>query len=185
MSFPYGLLHHTLYDYINFVKFNKNTKNIKILNQHSGAHAHLPDNHIRKMYSIFGIDSGNPLSFPEYLKNISNANFVISTEGDRCDCYRHYECIGLDAIPVSNITQNGYIDIFEQNMIFSNAEEMINMVINNNVHNNYIPPNKDILTVSFWKNKIKNRIHELKISSHPPPVIHPKIQPLKFKLHFL
>jgi hypothetical protein len=50
--------------------------------------------------------------------NILKSEFVISTLGDRDDYYRHYECI------VSNIN-DGYKDIFEENMVYSNANEMI------------------------------------------------------------
>jgi hypothetical protein len=155
MAFPYGILHHNLTDYVNFVKLNDThkSKHLKILNMFSSTHGHLPDNHIRKKHNIFGKNSGSLLPYSNYLENISNAEFVISTSGDRDDCYRHYECIGLNAIPVSNI-QNGYIDIFEENMIYSNPEEMINMINNKIVNYTYKPPNRDILTVFYWLEKI-------------------------------
>ena len=59
MAFPYGILHHKIHDYINFVKSSdsKLIKYIRILNQCSVAHPHLPDNHIRKVYDIFGINT--------------------------------------------------------------------------------------------------------------------------------
>jgi hypothetical protein len=164
MAIPYGLLHHYLKYYIGFVKSYDNNigKSIKILNQSSSIHNHLPENHIRKLYDIFGKNSGPHLNYKDYLKNISNAEFVISTSGDRDDCYRHYECIGLNAIPVSNI-KDGYKDIFEENMIYSNPQEMINMINNKIVNYNYYNPNKDILTVQYWIEKINKKINELKI----------------------
>ena len=163
MAFPYGILHHNIKDYINFVKshYSNIEKNTKILNQCSGTHPHLPDNHIRKVYDIFGINSGPKLNYNEFLNNIAMSEFVISTAGDREDCYRHYECIGLKAIPVSNIN-DGYKDIFEENMVYSNAEEMINMIINNTVNYNYKKPNRDILTISYWVYKINEKINLLK-----------------------
>ena len=164
MAFPLGICQHKINDYISFIKSNNiNTdKNIKILNQHANAHYHLPDNHIRKVYDIFGKDSGKgQVSYTEFLINILNSEFVISTAGDRDDCHRHYECIGLNAIPVSNIS-GGYKDIFGDNMIYSNAEEMINMINNNIVNYNYKKPNRDILTISYWLDKIYQRINLLK-----------------------
>jgi len=161
MAFPYGLLHTELNNYISFVKSCNKKKENKIINQHSGVHIHLPNDHIRRRYSLFGIDSGPKLNYFDYLNNIAQSEFVISTSGDREDCYRHYECIGLDAIPLSNIN-NGYIDIFQENMIYSTAEEMVNMVNNKTVEHCHFIPNKDILTIHHWVEKINARIKEIK-----------------------
>jgi len=165
MSFPYGICHHKINDYVNFINStNINIdKNIKILNQYASVHDHLPNDHIRKMFDIFGKNSGKGnVNYTEFLTNILNSEFVISTSGDRDDCYRHYECIGLNAIPVSNINY-GYKDIFGDNMVYSNAEEMINMIDKNIVNYNYKKPNRDILTISYWVCKINKKINLLKI----------------------
>jgi hypothetical protein len=161
MAFPYGICHTNINDYVNFIKQNDiNTdKNIKILNEYATAHGHLPNNHIRKMFDIFGKNSGNGniINYTEFLTKILNSEFVISTPGDRDDCFRHYECIGLNAIPVSNIN-GGYKYIFGDNMVYSNADEMINMVNNNVVNYVYKKPNRDILTISYWVCKINQQI---------------------------
>jgi hypothetical protein len=164
MAFPYGILHHNIKNYANFIKSNNiNTdKNIKILNQFASAQHNLPNNHIRKIFDIFGKNSGEKLNYKDFLTNILNSEFVISTTGDRDDCYRHYECIGLNAIPVSNINNGGYQDIFGDNMVYSNAEEMINMINENMVNYNYKKPNRDILTISYWVCKIHEKINLLK-----------------------
>jgi len=162
MAFPYGICHHQIKEYAQFLLSNDANKNksIKILNQNAAAHGHLPNDHIRKTHNIFGINSGRRLGYAEYLTNLSNAEFVISTAGDRDDCYRHYECIGLNAIPVSNI-KGGYKCIFDENMVYSHAEEMVTMLKTNTVVNHiYKKPNKDVITISYWKNKIHERIHE-------------------------
>jgi hypothetical protein len=162
MAFPYGICHHNAVDYVNFIKSNNinNNKNIKILNQCSSPHGHLPDNHIRKQIDIFGKNSGEWKSYADFLTNILDAEFVISTAGDRDDCYRHYEIIGLNAIPVSNIGDE-YKYIFGENMIYSNAEEMINMINNKIVNYEYKKPNKDILTISYWVCKINQKLKTL------------------------
>jgi hypothetical protein len=86
---------------------------------------------------------------------IGKYKFVVSPEGNGVDCHRHYECIGLGAIPVSNIS-SAYKEIFEDNMIFSTPGQMIRMLETKQLPH-YKPPNKDILTISYWKNKIKER----------------------------
>jgi hypothetical protein len=164
MAFPYGIIHTTLAYYVNFVRYHNvnNDKHIKILNQYSATHGHLPENHIRKKYDIFGKNSGNSMNYTDFLRNILNAEFVISTSGDRDDCYRNYECIGLNAIPVSNI-DDAYRDIFGENMVYSNAEEMIDMIYNNTVNYNYKKPNRDIVTLPYWVCKINEKINALRL----------------------
>jgi len=163
MAFPYGLCNDSVNEYSNFIhSHTMNTdntyKNIKLLNQRSTPHSHFSENHIRKQFDIFGKNSGEPLKYNDFLTNILNSEFVISTTGDRDDCYRHYECIGLNAIPVSNIN-NIYKDIFEDNMIYSNAEEMVEMVNNNIVQYNYKKPNIEILKISYWVNKMYQKLN--------------------------
>jgi len=166
MSFPYGICQHNINDYVDFIKSNdiNNDKNIKILNQYASVHDHLPDNHIRKMFPIFGKNSDTTfVGYTDFLKNILNSEFAISTTGDRDDCYRHYECIGLNTIPISNINNDsGYKDIFQDNMVYSNAEEMINMINQNVVNYHYKKPDRNILTISYWICKINQKINLLK-----------------------
>jgi hypothetical protein len=157
MGFPYGVNQNSVNDYMNYVKGKegkegKDGKKGKIFNPRASVHGHLPYNHIRRQYEIFGKNSGPSLDYKSYLQKISQSEFVISTAGDRDDSYRHYECIGLKAIPVSNIQ---YQSIFGENMIYSNALEMINMVENNLVNYKYNEPNQDILTIKYWVKKIK------------------------------
>ena len=164
MAFPYGISHIYINEYVSFIRLNDvNTdKNIKLLNQYAHPHTHLPDNHIRKVFDIFGKNSGDKkyINYTEFLTHILNSEFVISTSGDRDDCYRHYECIGLNAIPVSNIN-DVYKEIFGDNMVYSNAEEMVNMIHTNNVNYNYKKPNRDMLTISYWVCKINQQIQLL------------------------
>jgi hypothetical protein len=73
MSFPYGIYHNNINDYVNFINSNNINidKNIKILNQYASVHNHLPNNHIRKMFDIFGKNSGSEnLNYTEFLTNI-------------------------------------------------------------------------------------------------------------------
>jgi hypothetical protein len=154
MAFPYGMHQNNINNYINFIKNNKNietNKNTKIFNPFASVHSHLPFNHIRRKIDLFGKNSGSKLDYNSYLQNISNSEFIISTSGDRDDSYRHYECIGLYAIPITNIN---YRSIFNESMIYSNGNEMVNMVKTNTVNCKYNKPNRDILTIKFWIIKI-------------------------------
>jgi hypothetical protein len=47
-------------------------------------------------------------------------------------------------------------------MVYSNAEEMINMINTKSVNYNYKKPNRDILTIYYWVCKINKKINLLK-----------------------
>jgi hypothetical protein len=173
LGIPYGFHLDKINDYMKFLKENDNidvmSKN-NIENLPATVHSHLSDDHIRKKYSIFSNNTIR-LHYKEYLQKILNSKFVISTEGDRKDTYRHYECIGLKAIPISNIN---YRSIFGENMIYSNAEDMVNMVKTGIVNEEYKVPNRDILLTQYWVDKIneliqihKRNIYKISYSKSP------------------
>ena len=89
---------------------------------------------------------------------LTSFKFTISTSGDRDDCYRHYECIGLNSIPISNIN---YREIFGNNMIYYDINNIIKMI---NETNTKIPDNicnKDIILIDYWRNKILLRLENI------------------------
>jgi hypothetical protein len=47
-------------------------------------------------------------------------------------------------------------------MIYSNAEDMIKMIHNQVTDYDYIAPNRDMLTISYWVLKINQKINSLK-----------------------
>jgi len=166
MAFPYGICQLFIVDYIKFLKTNAEVSQEKtklILNHCSGVHRHLPSDHIRRKYEIFGSKSGEWLNYTDYLKLVSGTKFMISTPGDRQDTYRHYECIGLDAVPISNVDEY-YKNIFGENMVYREPEKMVEIVQNNSIDIVYFKPDKDILTVNYWATQIKLRIDNIKKS---------------------
>lgn len=164
MAFPFGINQRNVNNYMNFLKVNYNkTLNIQeklnlCFNSPFNLHNHLPKNHIRRD-PIFNSVKNKILPYEEYLNNIIESKITISTSGDRDDCYRHYECIGLNSIPISNIN---YREIFENNMIYSDIDN-IKKIININNINIKKNTNKDILLISYWKNKILLRINKLNL----------------------
>jgi len=48
-------------------------------------------------------------------------------------------------------------------MVYSNAEEMIDMIYNNTVNYNYKKPNRDIVTLPYWVCKINEKINVLRL----------------------
>lgn len=154
MAFPFGINHNKVEAYVKFLKENSlslNNKETYLYNSPVKIHKHLSDNHIRRD-PIFNTVT-NHVNYEEYLDNILKSKFVISTSGDRHDCYRHYEIIGLNSVPVSNID---FVEIFQNNMIYTDIANL-KKLINGDKLFYYRLVNRDILTVEYWKNKIKER----------------------------
>jgi hypothetical protein len=171
MAFPFGFCHTSIFEYMTFIKTTVLgwpsssilDKPNKIINTPSGVHRHLPPNHIRRTHPIFGAESGARISYAEYLTRISNAKFVMSPTGDRDDCHRHYESIGLGAIPISNISEP-YLPIFANGSIVkASADEMAHIYINQKLPEGveYKLPSADILMVDYWLERIRDRLSEL------------------------
>jgi hypothetical protein len=88
---------------------------------------------------------------------MSEARFILSPIGDRNDCYRHWESIGLGTIPISNIGEL-YKDLFQDNMIYvENTEKMLKLY-NEQKNLDYKCPNKDLICVDYWKDYIQEKI---------------------------
>lgn len=158
-AFPYGLVMKNLEIYRDFFiqHSKKQNKSRKINNIHQRPHGHIPKDHIRHKYKEFGELSGKMLPLKEFLSEVSKSYFFISTTGDRPDCYRHYECIGLDTIPISDIDEK-YRQIFGNDMIYSHGDEMVRYLRNNGDSLKYHQPNKNIIYVDYWKDKINDRL---------------------------
>lgn len=69
---------------------------------HSSIHPHLEGASRRFRESMSGVMK-HKMSHGEYLSEIARHLMVLSPGGDRPDTYRHWECIALGSVPVSNL----------------------------------------------------------------------------------
>ena len=96
----------------------------------------------------------------EYFLNISNYSFMISPIGDRDECHRHWECIGMGTVPISNVGEL-YKQIFGKNMIYVKDEHDFRRLIDTNgaeLEGTYEGPNRNLITVEYWRNYVDNAI---------------------------
>ena len=56
------------------------------------------------------------LQYQQYLRKIAGSVFVLSPDGVRPDCHRHYESIGLGAIPITNNPRQYYPHLEEADL---------------------------------------------------------------------
>lgn len=61
-----------------------------------------------------------------YYDEIISSQFLLSPRGDRPDTYRHWEAIGLGAIPISNINRSCFGSLFGQNMLYVSKQHESN-----------------------------------------------------------
>ncbi len=66
------------------------------------------------------IPSGKRLDYAEYIERIAKAKYVISPDGLKPDCHRHYESIGLGAIPITQLDPYLYSHLKEGPVIYQN-----------------------------------------------------------------
>jgi hypothetical protein len=64
------------------------------------------------------VPQGDKLPPTLHFRRMHESLYVISPDGDRPDCYRHYEAIGLGAMPITQMSQK-YYRHFEGNVIFN------------------------------------------------------------------
>ncbi len=145
VAFPYGIAHFNIKEYVNFLLNNTTFQKNKEL-------IYLPisnyTNPSRKKLPALPL-----MTASEYYKQLANGKFIISPIGDRDDCYRHYEAIGLGTIPVSNV-DSFYKNIFLNNMIYTNIDEIVNMVDKGSINCIYEEPNKDLICFEYYKDII-------------------------------
>ena len=116
-----------------------------------------PENHIRKVEPLFGEDSPARVGYVEYLRALSTSRYIISPQGDRPDCYRNYEAIGFGCIPISNIGEE-FKNIFHDNIIYSNAKDMLDILQNKHIDHTYKVPDINMILTNYWKDRLITKI---------------------------
>lgn len=152
IAFPYGIAYDKLENYSHALLKYNNIKNKDIINLPINNNTNI----CRKKLPFL-----KNININEFYFKIAESKFVISPIGDRDDCYRHYEAIGLGTIPISNVN-NLYKNIFEENMYYCNIDEMVNIINTNSINYKYNEPNKDLICFDYYKEKIMMKINQLK-----------------------
>jgi hypothetical protein len=125
------------------------------------AHMHLsPTNPCREL-----IPAAAKCEIDEYYENIRKARFLISPIGDRDDCYRHYEAIGLGAMPMSNIGEY-YRPIFQESMYYCDVKEMVEAIETGLIEGPYVLPNRDLVCFEYYRDYVLKRIEQIRIRSN-------------------
>lgn len=185
-AFPFGLCTHpdNMNAYVDVLidtyqnKINNNAANLLNENKKIKLIDHLYLSMSWTGRQIF--PKKNKMSPTEFYRNVSKTKFLLSPCGDRWDCYRHYECIGLNAIPICHkgslrklfnesmhyVYKDNHIDNVNgeddngDNDVYK-LQKMVDLLDNNSLTEQmYNIPNKDLITTEYWENYIKTIVNE-------------------------
>ena len=81
---------------------------------------------------------------------------MISPHGDRPDCYRHWESIGLGAIPIANIDPALFGPLFGNDMMYvDDVNKMIELLDDSSkLVSRYQAPRSDRVLTRYWTRKV-------------------------------
>lgn len=155
MAFPYGISPYNLEPYANFLLESNIVKKSHVCFLPINNDTHICRDRLPRVHQY-------PVN--EFYRNMSESKFIISPIGDRDDCYRHYESIGVETIPISNVGDL-YKSIFKENMFYCDIDEMLYIIKTNDVRHQYSIPNKNLICFHYYKEQIQNRILGLSASA--------------------
>ena len=95
---------------------------------------------------------------PQFYERIARAHFLISPRGDRQDTYRHWEAIGLGAIPIANVNKTLYGSLFREDMVYmEDAGEIISLLDDQaqaSLKQQYHVPGAHRVSSLFWARQV-------------------------------
>lgn len=87
----------------------------------------------------------NRLNVSQYYQELSSSLYTISPRGDRPDCYRHWEAIGLGTIPICNCYGYQIRSMEVSEMLAINQREL---------EKSYEEPVREMVLVKYWESFI-------------------------------
>jgi len=163
-AFPYGIRNGMLEDFSNallaYHDRHETQKNTTV------EHLHLSSSHpSRKKLIDAGLVRGRrQMHGSKYYTRIGGAKFLISPRGDRPDTYRHWEAIGLGAIPIANIDRSLYAPLFGDDMMYVNdTTTMLNMLDQPGaLESKYHVPQSGRISTMFWARRVRHQRRQCK-----------------------
>lgn len=146
-AFPYGVfpLWNIAYKYEHIRKIWKGAKTDKVFDG-----AMRQDSNKRRAK----FQSSKRYSYNEYINRVAHAEFVLSLEGDRPDCYRHWEAIGLGTVPITNLNRTLYHQLFGSNVLYTDTDTAIHLTNAPKQIPQTQRPDVTIVDMRTWRKKV-------------------------------
>ena len=103
--------------------------------------------------------STKPMPLDKYLRGIAQSKYVLSPDGLFPECHRHYESLGLGAIPITELKLNKYYQHLENGPVIYNNHEWnlttIKETLPNDAHKNV---NRNIIYEEYWMEYVEKEV---------------------------
>jgi hypothetical protein len=144
---PYGVLHKCIASYDQVRQRGlPNERSITLVHQWCNPETHPERKRLLK-------DAG--WIYPEdFYEKLRNSRFVISPAGDRDDCYRHLDAIGLGCRPISNVNDT-LRDVYSFSMLPATIDEMNKFIQTPSLldsESSHVNP--DLVLTSHWISRL-------------------------------
>lgn len=92
-----------------------------------------------------------------YYTEVSRAKFLLSPPGDRPDCYRHWEAIGLGTMPISSLNKTLYQPLFGPSMKFvPSVADMLPLLCNSSdTELIYRETSRHFVSFAYWRSRVR------------------------------
>lgn len=154
-AFPYGIDPPNLQAFGHaFLEYHQDSKQKNTTIEH----LHMSSTHHSRQKLITRMEKTGKGHFQvqEFYEKIAATKFLISPRGDRPDCFRHWEAIGLGSIPISNIDPKLYGPLFGNDMIYvEETEKMIEFLDDSSkLESRYQAPQSNRVLTRYWARKV-------------------------------
>ena len=135
-------------------RYANNQRIASIYVPHSAIHSHLVDSALRIRSGLKPL-MAKPQRHQDYLKTLSEHRFVISPPGDRPDTFRHWECIAMGAIPVSELPE-AFNELFGNSAIL--VDDLVASV-NGPFESPRAEADRALASVDYWRQVVDAARH--------------------------
>lgn len=85
----------------------------------------------------------------DYWDRMSRAHFIFSPNGDRSECYRHYEAIGLGTLPITQLDPHFHRHL-AGSVIFNNTNWSVDYWNNTEALQRHTGVNRELIFEDYW-----------------------------------
>lgn len=101
------------------------------------------------------------MPYRQYLYEIAKSRYVVSPSGDRPECHRHYEALGLGAIPITDLSPIHYRHFKDGPIIYGVTDWNITITQEHFRHLSNVTVNRNMAFEEYWMESIE------RIVGHP------------------
>lgn len=84
----------------------------------------------------------------DYMREVARSHYILSPNGDRPECYRHYEAIGLGTIPITELSRAHFRHLAPASVIFETTDWNLTQWKDNPSH--HVSVNRMMILEEYW-----------------------------------